>query len=334
MTMPVQHPSLRLTQDAAPNIHRIDTPLGNRYASLYLVEGESSLLLYDTGVDGTIPADLPPVLAHLGRGADEVSAVVVSHCDVDHFGGVADAREQFPNARLMSGAADRSLIEDFPTYLSERARGFLHGYGWDEDPAVLEWVTAVTRTTSLDGIVSDGEAFDLGGGVVAVARAVPGHSHGHVAIDVPSADAVMVGDAVLGMSVDSTEGEPLFPPTYRFVDEYESTIQLLQDLGRATLLTAHYPTFRGEAAAAFLDRSAEFVQSLEGLVVSALEAAPDGLTLAELLGVVNPAAGAWPVHGTEGALAFPVVGHLERLQAAHRLRQVALRDGVPVWRLA
>lgn len=318
-------------QEVAPGIHRITTPLGERFASLYLVEGPASLVLYDTGVDGTIPTYVIPALTTIGRDAGEVSAVVVSHCDVDHFGGLADAREQFPNARLLSGSADRALIEDFPTYLAQRARGFAEEYGWDEDPEVLSWVESVTRTTALDGVVSDGEDFDLGGGVVVVVKAVPGHSHGHVALDIPSADAITIGDAVLGESVNTSAGAPAFPPTYRYVDEYLATIDTVMGLGRGTLLTAHYPTFSGPAATDFLQASRDFVVRLDSLVVAALDDALDGLTLEEMLELLNPITGTWPESGTAGALAFPVVGHLERLRAADRVHQRGLRNGIPVW---
>ena len=322
-------PELR---EVAPGIHRINTPLGDRFASLYLIEGSSSLLLYDTGIDGTIPKYVIPALTTIGREPREVSAVVVSHCDVDHFGGLADAREQFPNARLVAGAADRALIEDLPTYLEQRARGFFNEYGWDEDPEVLAWVESVTRTTTLDGVVGDGDIFDLGGDVVVVVKDAPGHSRGHVALDVPSSDAITIGDAVLGKSVDTALGMPAFPPTYRYVDEYLATIDTMLGLGRGTLLTAHYPTFSGQAATDFLTASRDFVLRLDALVVSALENVVDGLTLEELLALLNPLAGDWPQSGTEGALAFPVVGHLERLRETGRVRKSGLRHGVPVWR--
>lgn len=316
--------------EVAPGIHRIDTPLGERYASLYLVVGDDAVLLYDTGVDGTIPAYVVPALARIDRTAGEVSTVVVSHCDVDHFGGVADARNAFPNARIIAGAADLPLIEDYDRYVAERARGFLGDYGWDEDPEVLDWCRAVTREAPIDGAAEDGDRIDLGGRIVEI-LAVPGHSHGHVAVDVPDANAVLVGDAVLAASVDLADGTPAFPPTYRYVEDYFSTVSQLEQLDRELLLTAHYPTARGDDARAFLTRSRDFAVRLEELVVDALAAAPHGLTFAELLADLNPRAGDWPTTGTKGALAFPVAGHLERLVEAGRARRIGERGGIAVW---
>jgi glyoxylase-like metal-dependent hydrolase (beta-lactamase superfamily II) len=319
--------------EVAPGVHRIDTPLGERFASLYLLVGDDAVLLYDTGVDGTIPAHVLPLLDNLGVRPRDVTTVVISHCDVDHFGGVADARTAFPNARIVAGAADVPLIEDYERYLSERARGFLDVYGWDEDPAVLEWCRSVTREGPLDGAASDGDTVALGGDRVAVIRAVPGHSTGHLAVEASWADAVLVGDAVLGASVDLVDGTPAFPPTYRFVDDYLESVAKLQSWDRDLLLTAHYPVMRGDEARAFLSRSAEFAENLEALVVDELTSEPAGLTFAELLARLNPKAGDWPSEGTEGALAFPVAGHLERLSQQGRVAVSGRRDGVSVWTL-
>ncbi|NYF16548.1 glyoxylase-like metal-dependent hydrolase (beta-lactamase superfamily II) [Microbacterium sp. AK009] len=319
--------------EVAPDIYRIDTPLGDRFASLYLVAGATSTLLYDTGVDGTIPAYVLPALARLGRTAAEVTTVVVSHCDVDHFGGVADARDVFPHARIVAGEADVPLIENFDRYLADRAREFREPYGWDEDPAVLAWCRDVTRETRLDGPAADGEWIDLGGRVVQIV-AVPGHTRGHLAVDVKSADAVLVGDAVLGASVKHADGTTAFPPTYRYVDDYLTTIARLEEKNRELLLTAHYPTMRGTDASKFLAVSRRFAERLDQQVLEVLTAATDGLTFAELLSLLNPSVGDWPVDGTEGALAFPVAGHLERHLVAGRIRRTGARGGVAVWATA
>ena len=316
----------------AERLYRIDAPLGERFASLYLVVGDTSTLLFDTGIDGMIPEFVVPQLASIGLTVDDISHVVVSHCDVDHFGGVADAHESFPNARVLAHPLERAPIENFDTFLSERGRGFLDEWGFDEDQGTLDWLREVTRERPLDGTVIDGEVIDLGGARPVVWH-VPGHSRGHLAIELPWASAVLVSDAVLGSSVNLADGTPAFPPTYRYVDDYLATVARLSAAHHDLLLTAHYPAMSGATAAEFLAESAAFAQRLDALVVAALGAADD-LTLAELVHEINDAAGDWPTDGTEAALAFPVVGHLERLRDAGRLQPAGNRDGVPTWRLS
>lgn len=317
--------------EVASGVYRVDSPLGDRVVSLYLMVGDDGILLYDTGVDGTIPTALIPALKQLGRGADDVIAVIVSHCDVDHFGGVMDARELLPRARILAGHGDLPIIEDYDLYLSERGRSFLEVYGWDEDPDVLAWCREVTREGPLDGTAEPNQIIDLGGDRQVTILHVPGHSHGHLALDIPWANALVIGDAVLGSSVDSAQGAPLFPPTYRFVGDYRETIARLDDLNRELLLTAHYPTMRGAEVRGFFAMSQQFVENLDRLVSGALGERPEGQTLAELLERLNKDAGAWPTEGTHGALAFPVVGHLELQVAEGRARRVGERDGIALW---
>lgn len=315
----------------AEGLYRVDAPLGERFASLYVVVGSAAAMLYDTGVDGVIPQHIVPTLATMGIEPRDIRTVIVSHNDVDHFGGVADAREQFANARILAHALDRPSIEHFETYLGERARGFLADYGWDEDPAVLDWCRSVTRETALDGEVVDGDRIDLGDREVVIWH-LPGHSHGSIGVEIPWADAILVSDAVLGASVNLADGTPAFPPTYRYVDEYLSTIARLDLAGHTRLLTAHYPPLEGKPAHRFLVESREFVGRLDELVIAALRAGP--LTLAALLAELNPVAGDWPLEATAGALAFPVVGHLERGLARGTVRSAGEHEGVPVWSAA
>lgn len=317
--------------EVAPGIHRIVTRLGERVSCLFLLVGPEAAVLFDTGVDGAIGEHVLPRLASLGIPASSVRTVVISHADVDHFGGVAETREAFPDALILAGVDDIPLIEDFDTYLERRADGFAADYGWHEDAAVIDWCRSVTRSGAVDAPALDGEPLDLGGGRVAVLQAVPGHSRGHLAIDAPWADAVLVSDAVLGRSVDLADGTPAFPPTYRHVDDYLATIERLQRLDRALLLTAHYPVLRGDAARAFLAESRDFALALDALVLADLREHPHGATLAELLQRLNPVAGHWPTEGTAGALAFPVAGHLERLAASGEVVCSGQRAGVPVW---
>ncbi len=299
--------------ELADGLYRIDTPLGPRIVSIYVVNGSEHSFMFDTGVIGTIPQYVLPAFAHLGLDPERLATIVVSHADVDHFGGIADARAAFPNARILAHAADRPLIEDYPTFLSQRGLGFLDKYGWDEDPAVMDWVRSVTGEGPLDGDVADGERFDLGGRSVEVWH-VPGHSHGHTAVVVPHADAVLVSDAVLAGSVDLPDGTPVFAPTYRFVDDYLATIDRLEHASHRLLLTAHYPTMVGDEARAFLAESRAFAERLDALLWSALPT-KGGVSLHELLEQLNPVAGPWPNEGTASTLAYPVVGHLERFEA-------------------
>ncbi len=295
-----------------PGLFRIDTPLGERIASLYVLRGSDGALLFDTGLRGTIPDHLLPALAELGIRPDEIATVVISHCDVDHFGGISDVRTSLPAARVVVHARDRAAVEDIDTFLAERGNGFAVEYGLAESPEGIAWMREVGGAGPVDGTVDDGDLFELGG-ITAKVLHLPGHTHGHLGLWVPEASAHLVGDAVLADSVDLVDGTPAFPPTYRYVADYRRTTDRLRAQPARALLTAHYPTYTGVAALDFLDRTSRFVDQLEELVLAHIPADGPGIDLPHLLDAVNPRAGTWPSEGTAGALAYPVVGHLEDL---------------------
>ncbi len=311
--------------EVADGIHRIDTTLGPRISSTYVVVGTRAAVLFDVGVDGTPHQVIGPYLDGVGLPRSLVSFTVISHCDVDHFGGLADARATFPGSRVLSHEADRAAITDYPTYLRQRAREFLQPWGFDEHAEVLAWTREVTREGPVDLGVRGGEMIDLGDRPVQILH-VAGHTRGHLALHDLSTGALLVSDAVLGAAVRNADGTGAFPPTYRYVDDYLSTIERLRSLRAPLLLTAHYPTVSGDGVSGFLDESASFAARLDDRVKEAVSRHPDGVGLHELLEELNDGSEDWPVHGTSTALAFPVVGHLERFIAAGTMTLVRAAD--------
>lgn len=289
--------------------------------SLYLFVGPEHTLLFDVGVDGTGQKDLVPYLARTGLDPQRLRWAVISHADVDHFGGIASLREISPPTICVAHRLDAELISDYATYEARRARGFREPWGLDESPEGLAWTRSVTREGPVDLAVTGGERVNLGGGWEVEILHLPGHTYGHLGIFDPKSRALVVADAVLSDMVPHADGRPAFPPTYRYVDSYLATISRCEALRPELLLTAHYPTMQAEAAADFLARSRGFVEKVEQVVLDELDAAgAQGLSLQELLTRANQKLGSWPSEGTDGALAFPVVGHLERLLALGRVR--------------
>lgn len=310
--------------EVARDVYRIDTELGPRVNSLYLFAGQDACLLLDSGIDGTAQRDLRPAFETLGLEPERLTWAAISHADVDHFGGMASLREFAPEVRLLAHQADAAMMESYATFEELRGRGFREPWGLDEDPAALEWTRAVTRESSIDLQVVGGEIIRLGGGWSVELLHAPGHSRGHLSVWDPRSRALAVSDAVLSDAVRLATGEPAFPPTYRFVDDYLSTIQRFASMDPELLLTAHYPTMQRAEAQAFLASSRNFATGLEQAMQEVIAASGDGgIDLEKLLAELNPRVGTWPEAGTLTALAFPVVGHLERALAVGTVEFVA-----------
>lgn len=307
----------RRRDDEANGIFRIDTPLGDRLSSLFLVVGSEGAVLFDTGVDSTIPASVVPAMHTHGIGVDQLRWAVVSHADVDHFGGVCDVHECLPAAAVIAGAADAPMIADYPRFEAERVRGFREPWGVDETAESIEWCRSVARADRVDRTVTGGEILDLGDRLVEIVS-VPGHSRGHLALHDHATKSWFISDAVLGAAVPFADGRPAFPPTYRHVDDYLSTIRRVEQAEPSVVHTAHYGSLRGAELEAFLAESVAFAAELDAALVGLLAQSPT--TLSQILPELNRRLATWPPDGTETALAFPVVGHLEQLAGLGRIR--------------
>ncbi|SEE67464.1 MBL fold metallo-hydrolase [Ruania alba] len=312
-----------------PGLHRIQAPLGERFVALYLLTGPRGALLFDTGVEESVSGTLKPYLGEIGLDPAEIRWVISSHCDFDHTGGNGALRELAPDAQFLAGRADVPMTEDLDLLITGRYGEFAAPDGFDDPPEATREIRRSTRLVTVDQPLDGGEVFDLGGGRRVEVISAPGHSPGHLALWDPTNNALLISDAVLGESVLTAQGEPIFPPTYRDTVAYTDTITRLRAYDADLLLTAHYPVYEGDEVAAFLHRSAAYVDRIDAVVEQQLGAGEE-LTSLELIRRCAPHLGPWTEAAAE-YLIFPMTGNLERLVAAGRLRE-GTRDGVRTWR--
>ena len=297
--------------DVAPGIHRIASELGPRPFAQYLLRGERTLLV-DTGI-ATTPADvILPWLAEHGIDPDEIDYVLISHADVDHFGGNAAIRAAAPRALFLAHDCDVPWIESKAKILAER-------YGWYADHGSEADYDADTRAFLPSGLGDDvpvdvhlqgGERLRIGPDLTVEVLHLPGHSDGHVGLWDPASRTAIVIDAVLGSGLTDFAGDVIQPPPYFDAEIYEATVAELQALAPARLLTAHYPVLEGDAVEDFLDRSAAFVPLARAAVAEALQRRRTA-TLAELLADLNPVLGPFTSFANE--LGGPIRAHLREL---------------------
>jgi glyoxylase-like metal-dependent hydrolase (beta-lactamase superfamily II) len=306
--------------EVQPRIYRIPSVLGVRRFAQWLVVGDERMLLVDSGIDGTIAEHVEPALRQLGRSPADITDVVISHADVDHYGGNSALRQVAPQVRIVSSREDRPWIESWATVSRERY-GWYRGHGLDYDDATWAWLEqAAGPDTPIDGTVADGDVLDLGGISVEVV-ALPGHSPGHLGVVHHESRTAIVMDAVLERGLYTTSDELISPPPYASVPLYRGTVERLRAVAPARLGTSHYAPVEGASAVgAFLDASAGFVDDLDAAVRAELGPSPKPLEHFWR-------AGSRPLH-RDGGRAGPLGGRAPRLRGRGGSRR-ARRSGKP-----
>jgi glyoxylase-like metal-dependent hydrolase (beta-lactamase superfamily II) len=314
------------TRRLNPGIHRIQSVLGPRPFSQYLLLDEK-MLLVDTGIN-TTPADviMPWFEAH-GLDIAELDYVLISHADVDHCGGNGAIREAAPNAVFMAGAQDVQWIENRSRMIAERYGWYAaHGEAVDYDADTKAFlISALGPDVPIDRPLEGGETIELGPNLTVEVLALPGHSEGHVGLWEPQTRSAIVIDAVLGDGLLNMQGEVIHPPPYFGAADYERTIAKVRELNPARLLTAHYNVMEGEQVTAFLDCSQGFVDRARAAVRDELEERGEA-SLAEMLEALNPVLG--PFTSFPNELAGPILDHLVELTG--KSQAYPIEDADPV----
>ena len=298
--------------EVAPGIHRIESVLGPRPFSQYLLRDERSLLV-DTGVKETPAGVILPFLDGL-----QPDLVLNSHADVDHFGGNAAIRQAAPRALFLAHERDVPWIESSEAIMRERY-GWYAEHGLAYEPEVFAWLRdAMGRDTPIDVHLRAGERIRLGPRLTLEVLHLPGHTSGHVGLWDPTSRTAVVMDAVMGRGLLDLEQNVIHPPPYFDVAGYLGAARTLQALAPERLLTAHYDVLEGAEVERFLADTVEFVEDAGRIVADALESRR-ALTLRQLLELGDPQLG--PFTSMPNELAGSLRAHLRELVCLGRARE-------------
>jgi glyoxylase-like metal-dependent hydrolase (beta-lactamase superfamily II) len=223
----------------APHLHRI----GNDIVAAYLVVTPEGITVIDAGLPGHWD-DLQSELSSIGRSLADVRGIVLTHGDSDHIGFAERLRRERGVPVFVHAAdADRARGGDKPkTAMGPWRLGATAGffsYALRKRGFRTEYLTEVSE-------VADGDVLDLPGAPRVIG--LPGHSPGSIAVHVPIADAVFVGDALTTRHV--LTGRAGMQPA-PFTDEPELALESLERLAgidAAWVLPGHGTPWRGSPA--------------------------------------------------------------------------------------
>ena len=171
----------------APHLHRI----GNDIVAAYLVDTADGITVIDAGLPGHW-RDLVRELREMGRSLDDIRGVVLTHGDSDHLGFAERLRTQYGvPVYVHSADADRATgrykaTSEWGTSKVGPVIRFL-AYALSKGGFRTHYLGEVTT-------VENGQVLPLPGSPVVIG--MPGHSPGSIAVHVPIASAIFVGDAL------------------------------------------------------------------------------------------------------------------------------------------
>ncbi len=206
--------------------------------NFYLVRDGSDVTLIDSGWRGDASA-VVAALREIGRGPEDVRAVLLTHAHLDHVGGALHLSERF---RVPTYTDTVEVAHAHRDYLEQAGPLDVARNLWR--PGALAWTVRIARKGALhDVVLAHAEPFPRAGALDLPGAPVPvpthGHTSGHTAYHLPSVGAIVTGDGlVTGHALLSRPGPQVLPAMFNHGDPV-SALDPLEDLDAGLLLPGH-----------------------------------------------------------------------------------------------
>ncbi len=234
-------------RNVADGVHR----LAHAAVNVYLIEDDSGVTVVDTGLPATF-RHIESALGQLGRSAEDVAAVVLTHAHFDHVGSARRARQRW-QVPVWVHAADQYLAAHPYRYAHERSRlmyplryprSIRYQAKMAASGALL--VRGITDTTCYGA----GSVLDVPGRPRVVFS--PGHTLGHCGLHLADRSTLISGDALVTLDPYTGVAGPQIVSGAATADSSEALASLtaLADTGAKTVLPGHgEPWLDGVASA-------------------------------------------------------------------------------------
>ncbi len=176
-------------------IHLLTLPRGtNALHPTLILDGDVALLV-DTGLPNTLD-QLSAELARFGVTPDHLTAVLITHHDIDHIGNLKALKTLNPQMSVITSEGEVDFVEGKvqAQKLQDIASGAL--VIAEDQKAWAETLTRVfpTLSTPVDDVVQDGDVLTIADGIEVIAT--PGHTLGHISLYHHATQTLITGDAL------------------------------------------------------------------------------------------------------------------------------------------
>lgn len=184
----------------AENVEMLEVkvPRGENIAVIYptLTWDDENLVLFDAGYPGAAEYVVAAV-KEAGFDISNLTALILTHQDIDHIGGAREILALAPNARVYAHAVDLPYIEgtQTPTKLAGLEALKVAGEDLGEREGFYQMLKNGFATAHLpvDQALADGDVLDMCGGIETVFT--PGHTPGHTSFYLRASKVLVCADA-------------------------------------------------------------------------------------------------------------------------------------------
>jgi glyoxylase-like metal-dependent hydrolase (beta-lactamase superfamily II) len=228
----------------APGVHR----LGTEWVNWYLVESDSKVTVVDTAMPGYYE-QLEPALRSIGRTANDIEAVVLTHSHNDHVGCAERLRSE-TGARVLAPTGEAAVVRG-ETKPGQPA-GIVPNL-WR--PALIQFMLHAGRNGGARfKPVAEVAAYDASDALDVPGRpkpiSTPGHSPAHHSLHFAEHGVLFTGDAMASVSWISGSTAPQLHPFGEDRARMPASLGALESLDAGVVAFGHGEPFRGSPAAA------------------------------------------------------------------------------------
>jgi len=200
-------------------------------ANTYILVDEDGVTLIDTGM----PRSEKKILAYLdtlGKSADEVKRILLTHSDVDHVGALA-ALVRASGARTYASQIESRAIAAGKSSRQSYSSGF----------SLRRFLFAIlspffrAEPFQVDEILEDGQTLPALGGLRVMST--PGHTPGHLSFYVPAAGVLFCGDSMVVSDEKVLYGSR--PEVTWDREQARESVRAQADLGASIVCSGHGP---------------------------------------------------------------------------------------------
>lgn len=158
-------------------------------ANPYIIDDPDGLTVIDTGLPRSEKKILT-YIASLGKSAQDVKRIIITHADLDHFGGLA-AMQKASGARTFASKIEADAIANGKSSKEMTPQGF----SLRQVLFALIGPFMKAKPFQVDEIIAEGQTLPILGGLQVLET--PGHTPGHISLFAPSVNILFCGDSMV-----------------------------------------------------------------------------------------------------------------------------------------